>query len=101
MARIPSAGAPLKSARAAAVMIHGRGASAADILSLGAELGQDDIAYLAPQAGGHGWYPYSFLAPLTQNEPHLSHALATVGATFEHLAQHGFAAQRIALIGFS
>jgi predicted esterase len=101
MARILSAGAPLQGARAAAIMVHGRGARAEDILSLGAELGQDDIAYLAPQAAGHGWYPHSFLAPLAQNEPHLSHALETVDATFEHLAQQGFAAERIALIGFS
>jgi predicted esterase len=101
MARLLTAGAPLNSARAATIMVHGRGASAEDILSLGAELGQDDIAYLAPQAAGHSWYPYSFLAPLAQNEPHLSDALATVGAAFEHLAQQGFAAERIALIGFS
>jgi predicted esterase len=101
MARLLTAGAPLQSARAAAVMVHGRGASAEDILSLGAEFGQDDVAYLAPQAAGHSWYPYSFLAPLSQNEPHLSNALAMVGATFAHLAQHGFTPERIALIGFS
>jgi predicted esterase len=101
MARLLTAGAPLQNARAAAIMVHGRGASAEDILGLGAEFGQEDIAYLAPQAGGHGWYPYSFLAPLSQNEPHLSNALATLGATFEHLAQEGFTAERIALIGFS
>jgi phospholipase/carboxylesterase len=56
---------------------------------------------LAPEAPGHTWYPYSFLAPLAQNEPHLSNALATVGATLERLAEEGFAAERIALIGFS
>jgi phospholipase/carboxylesterase len=98
---IATAGAPLKSARAAAVLVHGRGASAQDILSLGAEFGQGDIAYLAPQAPGHGWYPYSFLAPLAQNEPHLGNALATVGAVLEHLGREGFAADRVALIGFS
>ena len=97
---IATAGAPLKSARAAAVLVHGRGASAEDILSLGAEF-QDDIAYLAPQASGHGWYPYSFLAPIAQNEPHLSDALAMVGSVLDHLAREGFAAERVALIGFS
>jgi phospholipase/carboxylesterase len=101
MARILEAGVPLNSARAAAIMVHGRGASAEDILSLGAEFGQDDVAYLAPQAEGHGWYPYSFLAPLAQNEPHLGNALAALGATIEHLARQGFAPERIALIGFS
>ena len=96
-----AAGAPLARARAAAVLVHGRGASAEDILSLGAEFDQDDIAYLAPQAENHAWYPYSFLAPLAQNEPHLSRALATLGATLERLAKEGFAPERIALIGFS
>jgi phospholipase/carboxylesterase len=101
MAQLLTAGAPLKGARAAAILVHGRGASAQDILSLGAELGQDDVAYLAPQAPGHSWYPLSFLAPLDANEPHLGNALATLGATLDHLAQQGFAPERVALIGFS
>ena len=50
MAQVLAAGAPLDLARAAAIMLHGRGGSAEDILSLAAELGFDDIAYLAPQA---------------------------------------------------
>jgi len=78
MANVLSAGAPLKGARAAAILVHGRGASAEDILSLGEEFAQDDIAYLAPQAARGTWYPYSFLAPLAQNEPHLGNALAAV-----------------------
>ena len=61
----------------------------------------DDIAYLAPEAPDDSWYPYSFLAPLEQNEPHLSDALATVGATLEQLAREGFPPERVALIGFS
>ena len=101
MANVLTGGAPLKIARAAAILVHGRGASAEDILSLGAEFGRDDIAYVAPQAENHAWYPYSFLAPLAQNEPHLSRALATLGATLERLAKEGFAPERIALIGFS
>ena len=101
MANIAAAGAPLARARAAAILLHGRGASAEDILSLAGEFGQDDIAYLAPQAPGGSWYPYSFLAPLAQNEPYLSQALATVGASVDRLAREGFAADRVALIGFS
>ena len=101
MADVLTGGAPLKTARAAAIMMHGRGASAEDILSLGEEFGQSDIAYLAPQASNGTWYPYSFLAPLAQNEPHLSNALGAVGATLDHLAREGFAPERVALIGFS
>ena len=99
--RLLAAGAPLTRARAAAIMLHGRGGSAEDILSLGAEFDQHDIAYLAPQAENHAWYPYSFLAPLEENEPHLSDALATVGAAFAELVREGYPPERVALIGFS
>src|SRR5262245_51500232 len=101
MAQMLTAGAPLERARAAAILLHARGSSADDILSLGEEFGFADIAYLAPQAANHSWYPYSFLAPLAQNEPYLGNALATVGAAFAHLDRAGFAAERVALIGFS
>src|SRR4051794_40412063 len=98
---IAASGAPLGQARAAAVLLHGRGGSTEDMLGLAEEFGHRDIAYLAPQAPGHTWYPYSFLAPLAQNEPHLSNALGVVGATLDRLAQEGFPAERVALIGFS
>src|SRR5262245_25191630 len=99
--RLLSAGAPLDRARAAAIMVHGRGASAEDILALGQEFKQSDIAYVAPQAERGSWYPYSFLAPLEQNEPYLGAALATLGAAVTQLGEAGFSPERIALIGFS
>jgi phospholipase/carboxylesterase len=46
------AGEPLSSARAAMVLVHGRGASAESILTLAPELAQPGFAYLAPQAAG-------------------------------------------------
>jgi len=101
MADIVSSGAPLARARAAAVLVHGRGSNAEDILGLADEFAQDDIAYLAPQAPRGSWYPYSFLAPLDQNEPHLSRALATLGAVLDEVAREGFTPERVALIGFS
>jgi phospholipase/carboxylesterase len=101
MMEIAASGAPLAKARAAAVLLHGRGGSAEDMLALAQEFGQRDIAYLAPQAPGHTWYPYSFLAPLQENEPYLSRALGTVGAVLDRLASEGFPAGRVALIGFS
>lgn len=101
MAILLTGGAPLQAARAAAILLHGRGGTAEDILGLGAEFGLADIAYLAPQAANNTWYPHSFLAPLAQNEPHLSNALDAVNATFDHLARESFTPERIALIGFS
>lgn len=95
-----SAGAPLAEARAAVIMLHGRGGSAEDILSLGREFDTGDIAFVAPQAPGRSWYPFSFLAPIAQNEPFLSDALATVGATVASVGEH-IAADKIFLLGFS
>ena len=101
MADQAAAAAPRPRRRAAAVLLHGRGANSEGMLALAQEFGQHDIAYLAPEAAGRSWYPHSFLAPLEQNEPHLSDALDVVGAALERLAREGFAPERIALIGFS
>jgi predicted esterase len=101
MVNVVTSGVALAEARTAAVMLHGRGSSAEDILMLAAEFGQSDVAYIAPQAENHTWYPYSFLAPYEQNEPHLSNAFATLDAVLADLARRGVSAQRVALIGFS
>ncbi len=95
-----SAGVPLAKARTALIMLHGRGGSAQDILSLGQEFDTGDIAFVAPQAPGRSWYPFSFLAPIAQNEPFLSEALATVGATVASVGEH-LPAESIFLLGFS
>jgi predicted esterase len=99
--RVLTAGAALERARAAVVLLHGRGGTAEDILSLTEVLAAPDLAYLAPQAPDNTWYPRSFLAPLDQNEPWLSRALATVGAVVDSVAQSGLATERIVLMGFS
>jgi predicted esterase len=97
---MPTSGRKLDEARAAVVMLHGRGGNAKDILALGAELGQDDIAFAAPQAPGNSWYPFSFLAPFAQNEPFLSQALAGVAAALDAVAAE-LPPERIVLLGFS
>ena len=81
-----------------AIFIHGRGASAEDILGLAPELGTDDVAYLAPQAAGHTWYPYSFLSPIPQNEPGITSALGVVARLVEST---GLGAERVVILGFS
>jgi predicted esterase len=96
-------GAPLSKARVALVLIHGRGASAEDIYSLGEEVsgGIAGAALLAPQAAGNAWYPQRFLAPLAQNEPYLSSALAVVGGLVGEVTQAGLGFEKIVLLGFS
>ncbi|CAN5776997.1 dienelactone hydrolase family protein [soil metagenome] len=82
-------------------MVHGRGGSAEDILPLTREVGAPGFAYLAPQAAGHTWYPYSFLMPVEQNEPYLSSALATIDRVLGQVAEAGIPAGRTVLLGFS
>lgn len=98
---IRTAGAPLTSAKAAMIMLHGRGSSADEILSLASELNQPQIAYLAPQAAGHTWYPYRFIEPVERNEPALSSALAKVAVTVNQAAAAGIQHDKIYLLGFS
>jgi phospholipase/carboxylesterase len=100
-AHIATAGAPFGQARAAVVLLHGRGASANGILTLADALNQHDVAYVAPQAPGGSWYPHSFLAPLGRNEPHLSQSLASVRSIVDSLIAQGIEPNRIALVGFS
>ncbi len=95
------AGAGPGAARAAVVLLHGRGADAADILGLAGHLDVGGVAYMAPQAAHHTWYPYSFLAPLQQNEPWLSSALARVEEVVGSLLAEGLAPERLVLLGFS
>jgi predicted esterase len=94
-------GEPLASARAAMILVHGRGASAADILSLADELDLPGFAYIAPQAGGYTWYPQRFLAPLESNQPWLDSALASLQRTMDHIAEAAVPPERTLLLGFS
>jgi predicted esterase len=94
-------GTPPPKARIAMVMMHGRGATAADILSLRTDLVVEGIAFLAPQAKGNSWYPHSFLAPLASNEPALSNSLAVVRGVLTYLSQQGIPSSRVMLLGFS
>lgn len=96
-----SLGVGLDEARAAVVLIHGRGATAQSILTLAEEFAQPDLAYVAPQAAGNTWYPFSFMMPMAQNEPYLSSALATVSALVASIEDLGVPAERIVLAGFS
>ncbi len=101
---VARAGRPLREAEAAVVMVHGRGATAESILTLAEELGQPeltDLAYIAPQAPGFSWYPYSFLAPFERNEPHLSSALRTLQEVLAELTAAGIPPKRTVLLGFS
>jgi predicted esterase len=96
-------GAPLADASTVALLLHGRGGSGEDMISLGREFSPSDldIALVAPQAAGGTWYPQRFLAPLAQNEPYLTSALGVVAELIEELLVRGISRDRIVLVGFS
>lgn len=87
--------------RAVVILLHGRGATASDILSLAPPLAAPGIAFLAPQAGGNSWYPASFLAPASMNQVGVHSAHAVIEAMLKLLSAEGFDASRLVLAGFS
>lgn len=94
-------GPAAQAARLAVIIVHGRGDTADGILALAEEVGATDISFLAPQAAGNSWYPYSFLAPIADNEPGLTSALERLRQLVGTLEAEGVAGDRIALMGFS
>jgi phospholipase/carboxylesterase len=96
-----TAGQPLATAAKALIMLHGRGGSAADILSLAPHLHVQNYALLAPQATQSTWYPNSFLAPPPQNEPWLTDALAAVDRAVAAAESAGISKEDIYFLGFS
>lgn len=96
-----AAGKKLSEAKKVLIMIHGRGGSAGDILSLASHLQVNDFALLAPQAANNSWYPYSFMEPISQNEPWLSSALSLLKEIVNDVIAQGIAEDDIYFTGFS
>lgn len=100
-ARVLHAGHSLANASAAAILVHGRGGSAEGMLDLARAIGGDGVAWLAPQAAGGSWYPFSFLAEIASNEPWLSSSLALLDRMVGRCGEAGLPPERVALAGFS
>jgi predicted esterase len=92
-----------KEAGGVVVLIHGRGASAEDILGLAPVLAGPELklTFLAPQAAGATWYPQSFLATREENEPYLSSALRKIETIVDAAIAAGTPRERIVIGGFS
>jgi phospholipase/carboxylesterase len=99
--KIVTAGKNLEDAEKVLIMIHGRGANANDILSVADYLNVNDFALLAPQATDNTWYPYSFMAPASQNEPWLSSSLNLIKDLLNEITEKGIASENIYFLGFS
>jgi predicted esterase len=99
---IHTAGKPLEEATKVMIMIHGRGGSARDILSLSNYIQDTDFAFVAPEAQNNTWYPQSFLRPMNENEPYLSSALEVLASLRAKLqADYNFKLPQLYWLGFS
>ena len=88
-------------ARLAVILVHGRGDSAAGILGLSDEFAVTDVTWIAPQAAGNTWYPYSFMSPMEKNEPGITSGLGVIAGLVATLGADGVPPERIVLMGFS
>lgn len=98
---ILTAGLPISEAQKVVIFLHGRGASAQDIISLNQHLKIDDAALFAPQATNNSWYPYSFMAPDEENQPALDSAIDIVDELVKDLIEQGLPLKSIYFVGFS
>jgi predicted esterase len=98
--RILQAGEPLATAKAAMILVHGRGATAEDIMNIAADVQRPGFTYLAPQAVNNAWYPHPFTAPIESNEPYLSSALAMLELLVQQV-EATVPVARLVLLGFS
>jgi phospholipase/carboxylesterase len=94
-------GVPPEKATGVLILLHGRGASAEDVLQLSKNLSLQGYYILAPRATHQSWYPYSFMAPAEKNEPWLSSALSLIKELTDRLISNGIPASKIFLLGFS
>jgi predicted esterase len=94
-------GEKTEDAMAAMILIHGRGSTAEDILSLSNEFSCKGFIYSAPQAKGNTWYPYSFLFPVKDNEPGISSGINVIKNLVDHFQNKGISSDKIILLGFS
>lgn len=95
------AGTALADADAAVIMMHGRGTSAESILSLSSHLPQEGVAYLAPQAANHTWYPNSGFGPIESNQPWVSSAFQVLHDLLDQIAEAGIPPEKTIVGGFS
>lgn len=98
---VATAGAALGTGAAVMILVHGRNASARNILDVARALDRPRFTYIAPEADRNAWYPNSFMAPVEMNEPGRSSGLAVIRTLLEQVEDAGVPRERVMLLGFS
>jgi predicted esterase len=83
------------------VLVHGRTLTPDYMRALAERIDLPNVRYVMPAADGNTWYPKSFLAPFSENEPSLSAAIARYEAIVTQLLAEGVAPGRLLVGGFS
>ena len=93
-------GTSLENASRAMILLHGRGGTADDIMSISDYFSGKSWFFTAPQAEGYEWYPHSFMAPAQMNEPWLDDAVGLVKNLIDNVAEK-IPREKIFILGFS
>jgi phospholipase/carboxylesterase len=93
-------GPSISKASKALVLLHGRGGTARNILSLTDKLCSDDFFIAAPQATNSTWYPFSFMEEESRNQPFLSSSIQEIKDLIDQIASH-IPKEDIFIAGFS
>jgi phospholipase/carboxylesterase len=100
--RVEHFGAPLATASAVAIVVHGRDQSPEWMREfLIDRLDVRDVAFIAPEAADNTWYPGRFTQEFGVNEPRLTWALDRIDQLVGELVAAGRSRSEIFLIGFS
>jgi predicted esterase len=97
---IRRAGQPVEHADGAMILLHGKGASADNLIDLPELFDCERITYLAPQAEHKVWFPNGVTEPISRNQPHVSASLELVDGIVEALGEAGIPRERVVFMGF-
>jgi predicted esterase len=82
-------------------MVHGRNAGPENILDLVPRLARPNVTYLAPAAANRTWYPYSFMADISSNEPGVSSGISVLQGLVHRVEASGTPHSHVVMLGFS
>ena len=94
-------GPELRDAAGVLILLHGRGSSARDIMTLAAQFQHEGLAFAAPQADGKSWFPYSFLVSIKQNQPGVPSAMTVIKSLVMEADLLGVPQKKVMILGFS
>ena len=94
-------GPELRDATGLLILLHGRGSTARDIMTLSHQFRHEGLAFAAPQADGKSWFPYSFLVSVKQNEPGIPSAMRVIRSLVTEADLLGVPRDKVMVLGFS